>query len=390
MNFQRVGALVRKELKKTVRDPAALFMIILFPVIMTVMFGVSFGQVGGGGATVYKVGVVDLNAAGPGHHWSVDLVQNLSANGMLEVSRYDSNASAQEALSKGGLAAVVVIPPDFGASLDSFRLAPGNSSAWVNATVSVYSDKGSLVAVQAIPPMVQQALADTAAGGPASGPSLPVAVRGETVSEVSRLKVFDYVAPGLFAFGAIFMIMIVAQTLTSERENGLLRRMATTPLSASELMGAQAVAYLLLAMLQAAVIFGVAAAIGYRPAAGAAAIVMAFVIVSVFSLCCVGFGLITAALARSSGAATGIAFVFIMPLMFLGTFVSAMAPTAATSAAGAFVPSHYVTGALTDLFLRGASPLSGPVLADLGILVIASVVILGLGIQLFRKTGRSG
>jgi len=387
MKMQRVAALVRKELKKTARDPAVLFMIILFPVIMTVMFGLSFGQVGGGSSTVSIIGVVDLNAEGPGHHWSADLVKELAKNDMLEMTSHESNASALKALSAGELQAVIIIPEDFGRSCDSFNASPSNRSAWLNTTIALRLDKGSMIAMQAIPPMVQQALAATLVGPQAGAPSLPVGIGSET-TDASKLKVFDYVAPGLFSFGAMFMIMIVAQTLTSEREQGLLRRMATTPLSASELMGAQALSYFILALIQGAVIFGMAFGIGYRPSGGPAALAAAFVIVSVFSLCCVGFGLITAALARSPGAATGISFIFIMPLMFLGTFVSAMAPTALSSTAGLVVPSHYVTESLTNLFLRGASPASVPVLTDLGILIAYSVGTLLVGIYLFRKMGK--
>ena len=388
MRWQRVRALVRKELVKTVREPAVLFMLIVFPVIMTVMFGLTFGQVGGGQTTVYKVGVVDLNAEGPDHHWSDGLVGNLSRNAMLDISRYDSNGSAREALSKGELAAVVVIPASFGQSVSSFRSNPSNASAWVNSTVEVYADKASMVAVQAIPPMVQQAVGNTIAGEGAPGPTLPVTVGSRTVSDVSKLKVFDYVAPGLFAFSAIFMIMLVAQTFTVEREQGLLRRLRTTPLSPGELLSSQVLAYIVLAIIQALVVFGMAFLIGYRPATDPAGLLMAFVIVSVFSVCCVGFGLITAGVSKSSGAATGISFVFIMPLMFLGTFVSAMAPSELTSTAGLAVPSHYVTESLTNLFLRGASPASASVLSDLGILVAMSVGTLLAGMLLFRRVGK--
>jgi ABC-type transport system involved in cytochrome c biogenesis permease component len=43
MNFQRINALAKKELKKTFREPAILFMIILFPIVFVLTFGVSFG-----------------------------------------------------------------------------------------------------------------------------------------------------------------------------------------------------------------------------------------------------------------------------------------------------------------------------------------------------------
>ena len=47
MDRQRVAAMVRKDLKATVREPAALFILLLFPVMLTLIFGVTFGGIGG-------------------------------------------------------------------------------------------------------------------------------------------------------------------------------------------------------------------------------------------------------------------------------------------------------------------------------------------------------
>ena len=54
MNSQRILALVKKHLKGTIRDPATLFMIILFPVMITLAFGISFGAIGGSQSTTYQ------------------------------------------------------------------------------------------------------------------------------------------------------------------------------------------------------------------------------------------------------------------------------------------------------------------------------------------------
>ena len=103
-----------------------------------------------------------------------------------------------------------------------------------------------------------------------------------------------------------------------------------------------------------------------------------------FSLSNVGFGLITATIAKSSGAATGIAFLFVIPQLFLGTFVGASLSSAA-QIAGQFVPSYYVTDALTSLFLRGASITSQAILLDLAVLSVSCVAILAVGIALYSK-----
>jgi len=64
-----------------------------------------------------------------------------------------------------------------------------------------------------------------------------------------------------------------------------------------------------------------------------------------------------------------------------------MSPTAQT--AGKFVPSYYVTDALTSLFLRGASISSPTILLDLIVVSVRSIVALLIGIVLFTKYGKA-
>jgi ABC-2 type transport system permease protein len=374
-----------KNLKVLIRDPAALFMVILFPVIATLAFGLSFGTADSGQST-YQIGVVNTDFSGLG--WSQYLIGNLSETMILNVQNYSDGNAAHSDLSQGIIQAVIMIPEDFGLSCNSFRDSPTDPSRWINTTVTLFLDSGSLFATQAIPTIVQQTLSKTVYGVQPTSTSGPVNIGSPSLVDVSKLTTFDYFAPGFFAFFAIFSIMIVAQSFIFEREKGLLRRIRTTPTTSSEFMASHAVSNMITAMIQVAIVFLVAILVGYRPLGDATSFISAFIILSIFSLCCVGFGLIAATVAKSSGAATGIAFVFIMPLMFLGTFVS-VGLSAISKEAGKFVPSYYVTDALTSLFLRGAPVTSPTILLDISVVTIYSVVVLLLGIVLFGKYGKT-
>ncbi len=389
MNRQRVAAMVRKDLKATIREPASLFILLLFPVMLTLIFAVTFGGVGGSGAATYEVGVVDLNAAGPAAHWSADLTANLTATRILQVPAYPDNASAQADLSVGNLQAVLVIPADFGASCDAYRASPANTSAWIDTSLGLYVDQGSMVATQAIPPIVSQALVRTLEGNGSASMSLPVTVGIPSLIDVSHRSSFDYLVPGIFAYGAIFITMTVGGSFSSDREDGRLRRLNTTRLTPGEFMTSKVISNMVVGVAQVGLIFAVAFAIGYHPSTDLVGLALAFLLVSVLAVACVGFGLITATLARSSSAATGIAFIFVIPQMFFGTFVSGMAPSAMTAAVGSFMPAYYVTDALTNLFLRGVAPANAVILVDLAMVSLASVLVLAIGIVLFRKFGRS-
>lgn len=387
MNRQRVFALVRRDLKHTIREPASLFIILLFPVMLTIVFAATFGGIGGGTVTTYQVGIVDQNTPGSGAHWSSDLVANLTATQILVTHDYADNASAQADLQVGNLQAVLVIPADFGASCDAFRASPSNASAWVYTTLGLYVDQGSMVATQAIPPIVAQALVHMLEGNVSASGSLPISIGAPALVAVTRRSAFDYLVPGIFAYGAIFITMTVGGSFSADREDGRLRRLNTTPLTSSEFMTSQLISNMVLGIVQVALVFAVAFAIGYRPNTDLVGLGLAFLLVSVLSVACVGFGLITATLARSASAATGIAFLFIIPQMFLGTFVSGMAPSAVTDSAGHFVPAYYVTDALTNLFLRGAAPANAAVLGDLALVSLASALVLAIGVLLFRRFG---
>jgi len=142
--------------------------------------------------------------------------------------------------------------------------------------------------------------------------------------------------------------------------------------------------YMVTALVQAILVFVMVYIMGFRPDVGVLVYVFAFTLVLLFSLSNIGFGLITATISKSSGTATGLSFLFVLPQLFLGTFVGASLSSAA-QVAGKFVPSYYVTDALTSLFLRGASVASPVVLLDLAAVSASCVGILAVGIVLYDK-----
>jgi hypothetical protein len=72
----------------------------------------------------------------------------------------------------------------------------------------------------------------------------------------------------------------------------------------------------------------------------------------------------------------------------LGTFVgSALSATA--QSVGKFVPSYYVTDALTSPFLRVTPASSLTILVDIVVVLAVSIATVLVGILLFRKYGKA-
>ena len=376
-------ALARKDWRRIFREPAFLFMLILFPVMLTVAFGTSFGAVGGSQATQFKMGVVAL---GGDTASSTRFSQGLVSSGAFSVSYYADNGTAQSSLSQGQLQALVLLPPCFDQSVQSYEANPGEPGDWTNSTISVYLDRGSALTAQVIPTILAQVLNQGVLGVKAQAEGSPLSLYYPSEVTVKGTSVFQSFAPGLFAFASIYMIMIVAQSYTTDRETGVLGRILVTPTTGADIVMGSVLSYLVIALVQALLVFTCVYALGYHPAAGAAGLVMGFLIVTMFALCNIGFGLITAAVSKSAGAATGISFAFLMPQLFLGTFVgSALSSTA--QEAGRFLPAYYVTDALTSLWTRGAAVTSPAVMTDLAAVIVSSAVILIAGIMFFRRFG---
>ncbi len=382
MKASRIAAMVKKDLKSFVREPATIFMLLLFPLVVTMTFGVAFGGIGTENNTQFKVGVVNMDANSTDHVWSDWFVGNLTKYNGTTVISYATNETGQSDLLNGNLHALILIPKGFGDSIVSYWSSPVDGKDWENTTVELYLDSGSMMASSAIPPMVQQVLYTTIYGNQVGSMQLPVEIGSPSMVYVSDLSQWDFMAPGIFAFAAIFMIMTVAQSLTVERDGGILARMATTPVTSSEFILSRALSYVLVGIAQVSIVFGASFAIGYRPNTDAYGLAFAFLIVLVFCLTSVGMGLFTAVISKSTDVAAGVSFIFIMPQMFFGTF---MPLGGITETLGAFMPSSYVTHALTTLFLRGAPIGTLSIWIDLLVVSVVSITMLSLGALLFRK-----
>ena len=381
MNFQRIFALTKKDLKRTIREPAVLFMIFLFPIIFVVAFGSSFGGFGSG-TPVYHIGVVNSDKT-TGQQFSEQFLNALTNTSILNLQIYNENQTAQNDLSEGKIQAIMIIPMDFSQSLASYEVSPNNPNQWTNTTVSLYLDKGSITATQAVPAILQQVLTSMTTLNQQISQS-PLQLATASLVEVKTTSALDFIAPGMFTFASIFLIMMVGQSFAQDRENGMMKRIRITPTTPTEFMTSQVISYMGIALIQAALVFAMTYALGFKPNVGIPVYAFAFVLVLIFSLSNVGFGLITATIAKSPGAATGIAFLFVIPQLFLGTFVGAQLSSGA-QIAGKFVPSYYVTDALTSLFLRGAAINSPTILLDLALVSLSCVAILAIGILLYAK-----
>ena len=194
---------------------------------------------------------------------------------------------------------------------------------------------------------------------------------------------FNAMAPGLFAYACIFIIMTVAQSFSDIREQGLLRRLNTTPMTSTDFMGSQIISNMIIAMLQVLIVFLLALPFGFSPNTNIGGILFAFLLMAILSLSSVGLGLITATIAKNSGTATGLSFVFILPQMFFGTFIPI---TETTRFIAVVLPSRHMTDAIISIY-NGVSLFSSEILINFAYISIVSIIIVIIGIFVYKKFG---
>jgi len=194
---------------------------------------------------------------------------------------------------------------------------------------------------------------------------------------------FEFLVPGAMGFAVIYMGMMVAMGLNEYREAGLLKRLQTTPTSPFEYMGSLIIANMLIAVFQGLIVLLLSVVLGFQPQGGVLGLVITSLFLAMLAITAVGLALITATIARKSGAASGLSMIFIIPMMIFGTWLAAF--NEMTMSIARFTPNHYVTESLTRIF-HGASLSDGIVWKNFLILSIISLVIVVAGIQLFKKT----
>jgi ABC-type multidrug transport system permease subunit len=141
---------------------------------------------------------------------------------------------------------------------------------------------------------------------------------------------------------------------------------------------------MVIGVFQALIVLLVARITGYEPLGGVAGLLLAILFLALLAITAVGLGLITAGLSKSSGAVSGLAMIFIIPMMIFGTLLAVFSDMTRTIAH--FMPNYYVTDSLSIIFQEG-SVTDAVIWRNLLILAAIAVVVVAAGILLFRRTG---
>jgi len=333
------------------RDRAAVFFAVLFPLMFLVLFGAIFSD--------QDQSKVELIAVG-----DVALVDDLPApareafDDTFEVTESDDLDAALEEVRKGD--ADVAVEQRGDTLVAHYTQTEQVKAAITQGTLRAFVD-GSNVTASGQPPKY--------------------AFEAERVEDDS-LSTIQFVTPGLLGWAvAMSAAFGAAATLQGWRQSKLLRRLQLSPVSTRTIVGARVAVTVAIALGQMAIFLGLGS--GAFGLALTGSWWMAVPMLVVGTLCFMAIGLLAGAIAKTTEGAVNMANFFVLPMAFLsGSFFPLDAAPAWLRTVSDLLPLKHLNEGMLDVMVRGEGPSAA--LWPIAILAGFAVVVTLLAAKLFR------
>lgn len=382
----RVLAVFRKGLREQLREPWLLVLVVIMAPFFIFLMYLVFGS----GTYSYKLVVVNHDQAvavpGGGNYrageellGALTALKSQSGGAALAVQRVESRVAGEAMLKNGKAHALIEIPAGFSRALQAARQHLPVESERLVYQGDMASTSYMITAVLAINVVASFIESATGQKGPISLVEEPLGASGGR-SEL------DLAIPGMFVLAIIMLLFPVAMSLARESENGCLKRLQLTGVSAAELLGGVSLVQVLVGIVAVLLAFATATAIGFKSQGPLLAAVSISIVASLASI---GVGLLVACFSRS---VTEAFLIGNFPMMLLMFFSGAMIPIpkvplfsfgTVTVGLWDWLPTTHAVAAMNKILGLGLG--LREVAYELICLMVLSSVYFLVGIWLFRR-----
>ena len=375
LDLDRLAHLARKELTQTLRDPRALRVIFMAPILQLIVFGYAVNT------DVRNTALVLYDRDNTAT--SRQLVEELTASGYFRVEEVATRAAdLAEALDHGRAILALEIPRGLQTDLGSGR--PATVQLLIDGTTSNTATVAQAYASQIILRFGQEhgsQVAQTARlpGGKTPGVDLRVRAWYNPNLE-SRV----YNVPGVV--GNLMMLMSLLLTtlaVVRERELGTLEQLMVSPLTPAEMIVGKTLPVVGIAMIDLALITSVATLWFHIPLRGSLALL--FLVSLAYVVCGLGIGLLISTVSNTTQEAFMTMFMFFLPAMILSGFFFPVENMPRLFQYLTLInPVRYYDEAVRAIFLTGAG--LAVLWPELAVLAAMGGTILWFASTRFRKT----
>jgi len=374
MSLTRLLAVARKEVIQILRDTRSLFIVIIMPVTLMLLFGYGV-NLDLKGMPVY---VYDQE----GSQQSQDLLKHFQASAYFHVAKVVASYPAiQQALDDGDAKMGIVIPWDF-----SQRLGAGGA-VQVQALIDATDDNTANVLIGYTQAVVQ---------GYSSAVQIDwLQQRGQTIQPAvlsvetrtwynEDLASSAFIIPGVLALVmSVIGAFLTSLTIAREWERGTMEQLISTPVSAMEIMIGKLAPYFVLGMADVMVCALIAIYWFHVPFRGS--VVTLLIASAMFMVVVLSLGFFISVLAKSQFAASQIALIitFLPAFLLSGFLFSIEQMPVALQWITRILPARYYVSLLKKIFLKGTP--TALLYADLVPLALFTFVLGLMATRAFHK-----
>ena len=350
-------AMIKANLKMTVRNRQAIFWNLAFPAIFILIFGAVFGRDSG---VVFDVGI-----AGDDSAYKSAAVGAMESSDAFDLHDSGSQEEELEALEDGDRDVVVVFGPQ-----------PENGYPDVQIYYDDTEGPNADIAVN----VVRQVLIGVAEG------ESPVAISAVPVS-VTDISYIDFFVPGILAMAIMNAGVIgLSTTFVSYRERGILRRIKVTPFPLTNFIVARILTQLIVAVAQAVILIGLAWAVFDLDVRGNPLLILLAIIIGALAFLSIGFAI--SGFARNAETAASYANLITFPMLFLsGVFFGVDAAPTWLHPITRVLPLRFLVDALREPMTRGKG--LEAIWLDLVVLLITFAIGMTIAVRFFRWDSRA-
>jgi ABC-2 type transport system permease protein len=266
-----------KDLLVLTRDKQALVLLLVLPLILISIIGMSTGQFLTGGEDLEKIKIVVVDPVDSST--SQSLITELKAAPELQITFAKTRTAGMNVLRRGEASLIMVVGPKFEDLVDDIRMkdlfhmtevTPEAQFLALDLSVETNGNAGVVgrllkgvlfadVVKFIIPiaakknPMTRNWMRANSDDDNADGISeIPPVVAKAKIKDVT---IFQWVVPGFTVMFAFFLINIMARSFMIERDQGTLRRLMMAPVDTASLLFGKTVPFYLTSILQCSLLF---------------------------------------------------------------------------------------------------------------------------------------
>jgi len=341
------------------------------------------------GSTAYRVLIINEDAGvqidGQTYHAGEEITDAIarvtyaSGSPLLTVREVASFTEAEALLRDRNGVVYFLFPEDFSRQLAAKKA--GDPSATTELVfggdlTNPYYPIAAILATSAVDSYVQQV----------AGTTPPVQYVEQPLGGSGSRTEFETYIPGMFIFAVMMLVFAASMTVAREVENGTLRRLQITRMTAFDLLGGTSLTLVIVGVAAEMLAFGTAMALGFR---SYGPLWVAILVGAVTSVSVIGVGMIVAAFSKSVSQAFVIANFPLGVFMFLSGAVFPIPPLTLFEIAGQpiglcdFLPPRHAVVALNKILTLGAG--LEEVAYELVALLVLSLLYFVIGTWVFQR-----